>query len=111
MRAEAESSLSPAFALSLVFDAGEWLDACERDEAQLWNLGKFWAVTQVRELKSGRALNIVACAGEYDDRLRREAEQWARNVGCQKVYFYGRKGWAKRLPDYRLEQIVMSKEI
>ena len=106
---QAIEALGPAFERSLFQYAGEWLQRCEQDQAQLWRDGDLWAVTEVQELKTGRALHIVAMAGAYTPRLMEEMEAWGRHVGCRDAFFSGRRGWARRLPDYKIESVTMQK--
>ena len=109
--ATATAGLSPAFSRSEVHHASEWVAKCVSDQAQLWKHGDLWAVTEVRLTKTGRIVNIVAIAGEFDDALIGEIEQWAVSVGCNKAFFTGRKGWLRRMRDYRITTITMVKEL
>lgn len=106
---QAIEALSRAFDRSLFQYAGEWLQRCEQDQAQLWRDGDLWAVTEVQELKTGRALHIVAMAGTFKQSMMDEMEAWGRSVGCRDAFFSGRKGWARRLPEYMIESVTMSK--
>jgi hypothetical protein len=108
--AQAIDALSPAFDRSHVLLAGDWLYRCGKDLAQLWRNGELWAITEVQDTKDGRALHIVACAGEYDNgELLAEIEGWAKAIGCADSFFTGRRGWAKKLPGYTIETITMKK--
>lgn len=82
-----------------------------QDTAQLWRLGNLWAITEVMQGKQFRVIHIVAMAGEYSQSLVTEIENWAVLNGCKKSYFTGRKGWQKRVLDYKLDSITMSKEL
>ena len=104
-------ALMPAFELSHDSTAAEWIQRCRDDLAQLWQHGNFHAVTEVRKLHSGIALNIVALAGEFDQKLMDEMEEWGKSVGCKSSYFSGRKGWVKRLPDYKQITVTLHKEL
>ncbi|APW37658.1 hypothetical protein RD110_11020 [Rhodoferax koreense] len=107
----AVQGLTPAFDLSEVHNACTWVTKCQQDMAQLWRDGSLWAVTEVVETKRGRALHFVAMAGDYVDSLRIEIEAWGKSVGCNKAFFTGRKGWAKRLPAYRIRTVTLEKDI
>ncbi len=111
IRAEASNALRPAFDLSHDHDAHVWLDRCEKDLAQLWRHGELWAITEVRNGKDGRFLHILAMAGEYSRDLVNEMETWAKSIGCVKSVFTGRKGWMRRVPDYKLKAVTLEKEI
>ena len=108
---EAVSGLDPAFEYSHDADSDLWVERCISDLAQLWNYGNLYAVTEVRETKAGRALHIVAMAGEFDQKLMDEMEEWGKSVGCKSSYFSGRKGWVKRLPDYKQITVTLQKEL
>lgn len=110
--AEAVEALQCAFDRSYVLDASEWLKRCADDLAQLWRNGTLWMITEVQSTKTGRAMNIVACAGDWDGgELLKDVEAFAKDVWCDYVFFTGRKGWAKRLDGYSVETVTMKKEI
>lgn len=108
---EAVEALRPAFDRSMTDDAETWVARCRADQAQLWRYGGLWCITEVRETKAGRVLHGVALAGDYNDRLIPEIEAWARSIGCVSAVLSGRRGFAKRLPDYRIQTITLSKEL
>jgi len=43
--------------------------------------------------------------------LRDRFEDWARKEGCDQVRIFARKGWARKLPDYKIQAYVMSKQL
>ena len=110
-RADAVAALGPAFARSYSLDVNEWLDRCEGDEAQLWRHGDLWAITEVRDTAAGRLLVGVALGGAYNDELIPEIERWAKSVGCVKALLTGRKGFTKRLPEYKIKTVTLEKDL
>lgn len=40
-----------------------------------------------------------------------DLEQWAASEGCEAVKITARKGWAKRLADYRMTHVLLEKEL
>jgi hypothetical protein len=38
-------------------------------------------------------------------------EQYARSQGCNKILALGRKGWLRKLPDFRATLVVIEKEL
>lgn len=102
-------ALAPAFALSETETVEDYRKMCEQDLAQAWAHKNLHAITTVHETKTGRAIKIVAMAGEYDGDLVDEIERFGRNVGCNKIIFSGRKGWLKKRPDYKLKTVTMEK--
>lgn len=75
------------------------------------------AVSMLQKFESGLILaTIVLLGGESGHlfdilELRSEFETWARTEGCNRVKIYLRKGWVKKLPEYKLSAFVMSKDI
>lgn len=43
--------------------------------------------------------------------LRTQLEEWARSQGCTHSVFWARKGYARDLPDYRLEHVELVKDL
>ncbi len=72
------------------------------------------AVTQVTQPNDHRLCTIVACGGRDWSRwggLIAGLENYARAENCARIEIAGRPGWRRRLPDYRLEKIVIGKEL
>ena len=108
---EAHAALQPAADRTVVQEAADWLKWCANDFAQLWHREGAWAVTMVQESKAGRALCIVAWAGEDSDEMLAEIEDWARSVGCVRSYYTGRVGWSRRRPEYKVVTVTGIKEL
>lgn len=102
--------ISPAFANS-GHEPEEWLLRCAQDTAQLWSNGDFWLLTEVRKCKGGIGLHIVGAAGTLDESLINEAEEWAKSIGCIKSFYTGRRGWLRRMPEYKLVTVTAEKEL
>lgn len=109
--AEAVDALWPAFERSDVLDASQWVQRCREDVAQLWREGDCWAITEVQDTRKGRAAHIVALAGTYTNTLLHEIEDWAREVGCSRIFYTGRRGWLRAQPDYKLRCVTAEKEL
>jgi hypothetical protein len=66
---------------------------------------------------SGKKFLVVeAAAGRDHDKwvhLIPTLEDYGRSHGCTRIEFRGRSGWARRLPDYRLErgEPILSKDL
>lgn len=70
-------------------------------------------VTEIVAYPAGRRLVLFAAGGALEDgweKLLASLEQWAKGHGCKGVDVYGRRGWERKLPGYRLQQIVLRKE-
>ena len=61
-----------------------------------------------------KALRIIWGVGDLSE-IRNEMqppiEAWAKSQGCRTILVQGRKGWERALPGYRLDHIVVRKEI
>lgn len=83
-----------------------WLAVGEHIEAA--------AVTEIAETTAGRVLCIVAVGGRDRSRwvhMRAQLEQHGRQAGCVISRIYGRCGWARVMPDYRIARLVLEKEL
>lgn len=65
-----------------------------------------------RDAGDGRAVCVItACAGRFHRHLLAQIEAWAWAQGCRAIRIYGRKGWRRRLPDYRPFKEGLQKEL
>lgn len=109
---DAIKGLRPAFDRSESHTAEFWLSRCKADMAQLWRMGDLWAVSEVQDTRTGRAIHIVAMSGPaFNVALSDAIEAWGRAVGCNKAFFTGRRGWAKRVPSYTPITYTFQKEL
>ena len=108
---EAVAALQPAFEYSDVMTSEDWVSRCKSDQAQLWSVGNCWAITEVQNTKVGLVAHIVGLAGSPAEQVIDEIEEWAKALGCKKVFFSGRKGWLKARPDYKLRCVTAEKEL
>ena len=89
--------------------AGEqllWLAISDRVEAA--------ATTHLIKTDGKPVLVVTACAGSQRERwisLRHQIEAYAKAEGCKSVRLYGRKGWQRELKDYRVEYVIMEKDL
>jgi hypothetical protein len=72
------------------------------------------AVTEVCEANGEKFCTIVACGGH--DRgewlhLLDGLESHAKAEGCAGMRVYGRRGWGKLLPDYRVTRVLLEKTL
>lgn len=89
-------------------------DLCRGLKA-IWIADAGVAITEVFETPKGWCCHIFGAAGTESQKGQIDAiiatiEQWARSIGCTRVTLQGRKGWARRLRDYRQTGIVLEKE-
>jgi hypothetical protein len=98
-------------------NVGTSIEAVERwlfsGEAQLWLTRHGVGVTQLTKQDGQMLCTLVAFTGDYPKCKQNLAtlEQFAREVGCERFMVLGRKGWARRLPDYRSPYIVLEKSL
>jgi hypothetical protein len=72
------------------------------------------AVTQLDLVDGVKLCTIVACGGQGFARfgpLIRGLERYAEAEGCTRMRICGRKGWARLLPDYRIQRVIIEKEL
>jgi hypothetical protein len=72
------------------------------------------AVTELRSANGRKFCTIVACGGEQRRHwlhLLADLESFARAEGCATVLILGRPGWRRVLPDYRVKNIILEKEL
>lgn len=59
-------------------------------------------------------LQIMFCTGEDSKEwlpLLSLIESHARDNGCGKIEMWARKGWGKKLPDYKLTHVLLEKDL
>lgn len=73
------------------------------------------AITEIVSKENHNELIITTTSGKGWARYGREAltmiEEFAKQAGCKYTAIYGRKGWAKMLPDYHEPYTLLMKEI
>ena len=90
------------------------LDLLRNDQAQFWPAENSAMVTEIVGYPNGSHCRIWLAGGEYDELRELERDRlipWARQRGCRRIELVGRKGWARRLKDYKEVAVVMAKEI
>ena len=70
------------------------------------------AITEICNYSDFSAVRIVALGGinitdEFLPLLKRFADVW----NCRRVEFYGRKGWERKAPDFKVDKIMMILEL
>ena len=73
------------------------------------------AITEVVRYWKVRSLRVIALAGERFEEWREPMDALFERFGqahdCSRIELYGRKGWARRLPNYSVNRVMMSREI
>jgi hypothetical protein len=71
-------------------------------------------VTTIESSRACKWLRIMWAGGRDLDKwfhFLEPIEQWAKSIGCEKVVIIGRKGWEKKLNDYRKTSVILEKVI
>jgi len=90
------------------------LDLLRNDQAQFWPAENSAMITEIVGYPNGNHCRIWLAGGEYDELRELERDRlipWARSQGCRRIELVGRKGWARRLKDYKEVATVLAKEI
>jgi hypothetical protein len=90
-----------------------------RGELQMWLIGddnpRGIVITELYYAPSGlKFAAIRAAVGEGAEGwmpLISILEEWAKAEGCVGIDALARKGWARRLPDYKLTHVFLEKEL
>lgn len=88
--------------------------AIERRDAQFWPLHDSVIVTEIVSYPAGRSVRFWLAGGNLDELLEAEplVTRWAKeNYGCTRAEVIGRKGWVRKLTDYRPAAVLLTKEI
>jgi hypothetical protein len=97
-----------------------YLDEIESGECQVYLIVAHGAKTvgaggtRVFDKANGRALEVNWAGGNGAALLAivPQLEQFARSLGCTRIFIPGRKGWSRVLPrDYRIERITVGKAL
>lgn len=98
----------------------EVLALIENAQAQCWfafDGDKVWGVwvTRIEQSSRGRFCLVWLAGGEKSNQwiplVTEHTEKWAREQGCENMQIVGRKGWVKKMPDYKWTAVVLRKEL
>jgi hypothetical protein len=90
-------------------DIDDVLDAVVADKAQVWSeKDRSLVVTEIIDTPHVSTLRFWLAAGELDDVLILidRALAWAKENGCHKAVFHGRKGWKRVLTDWKESDLI-----
>jgi len=120
------SAAEPYITDALEYGVGEFTtedikSGCKATEMQLWVIiddtikGAF--VTRLMNYPQYKVLLILVLAGGDGDKYKKEVDAllmaFAKDKGCKRLEFFGRKGWGKYLKDlnYKENAVMFTKEI
>ena len=72
------------------------------------------ATTELVEINGRLVCVLTACGGHQRERwlpLLAKIEQFAKDEGCSCLRIFGRRGWERVLNDYRVEHIILEKQL
>lgn len=72
------------------------------------------ATTFLMKTSSKPVLVLTACSGVQRERwlpLFAQIEKYAKDEGCKCVRIYGRKGWERALSGYRVEHVILERQL
>lgn len=90
--------------------AGQMLVWLAVDEIKIWAA----AVTSLHAAQNRKFCTIMACGGEDREKwlpLLAELEKFGRDEGCDTMRIYGRRGWARVFPEYKLTRVMLEKRL
>ena len=95
-------------------------DSVVSDEMQVWiatdgyDIAAVMGTSIATLITNKKVCKVHFCAGHHSNQwihLLDEVEAWAAYEGCTAMEIRARKGWAKRLPNYRLTHVVLEKDL
>lgn len=74
------------------------------------------AITHVYNTPRGQLCEVAAGVGTETTRGQIDAihaaiEKWAASIGCTRMRIQGRRGWQRRLKDYRQVGVILEKQL
>ncbi len=80
---------------------------------QLWYGPNSVAFTRIANYPQHTVLIIILAAGELEEIMDLEPQvaEWGRDMGCKYVEIYGRRGWARALPGYEEQSVILRKAL
>lgn len=89
-----------------------------KKELQLWTSYSeqidAFILTHIAIYPNHKILEIFMCGGSGLDKwlhLLPYIEQWARDIECKYIRFQGRKGWERKLSQYKKTKIIMERAL
>ena len=94
-------------------DISDVWDAVKRGKAQFFPLENSVIVTEIVDYPNQSVCRIWLAGGDLDELMEAEKSicKWAEELGCTGMEIIGRKGWSRKLTDYKEASVVLVKEI
>lgn len=108
---EAVDALRPAFEHCLDLTSAQCVAAARAGRVRIWRKSFLWMVTAEHATRIGVVVQIIAAAGPWDGDLLDEIESYARNIGAKQLKYSGRRGWERKVPNFKVTSITATKEL
>jgi hypothetical protein len=89
-------------------------DAVLSGKHLLWLAGDGQIEAAATTHLANNVCTLVACGGHDRERwlpLFARIEQYAKDEGCRCMRIYGRKGWERVLPGYKVEHVILERPL
>ncbi|MGH7239986.1 MAG: hypothetical protein ACREHG_07960 [Candidatus Saccharimonadales bacterium] len=88
------------------FSQADIIDACKRQQMQLWIVPwNIAVVTQIQTMPRVRRCVLVLCGGNgLDETNKHELDAikaWAKSLACTEMLIDGRDGWTRIYPEFK----------
>jgi len=103
-----------------LYAASDVLDWLAADKMQLWLAGSVErgveaaAVTEMLQHRLAKTFSVFIVTGNDIERWLPHLghmEAWAKEMGCTRAIQYARRGYARKLKDYRMTHVVLEKAL
>ena len=86
--------------------------AVSEGKAQFFPLDKSAIVTEIVDYPQKSMCRIWLAGGDLDELVQAESaiEAWAKTLGCSGMEIIGRRGWLRKLKDYRQSAVVLMRD-
>jgi len=94
-------------------DISDVWSAIKKNKAQFFPLENSAIVTEIVDYPNQSVCRIWLAGGDLEELMEAEKDvcKWAAKLGCTGMEIIGRKGWSRKLTDYKEASIVLVKEI
>lgn len=88
------------------------VQAVRSNKAQFFPLEKSAIITEIVDYPKRAVCRIWLAGGDLDELMEAEKSiaYWAKTQGCNGMEIVGRKGWSRKLKDYRQSAVVLMKD-
>lgn len=115
-----EAMIADACARDGLYGAGDVLEWLRGDKMQLWLAGstergvEAAAISEMLQHRAAKTFSVFIVTGADIDRWLPHLgrmEAWAKEMGCSRAIQHARRGYARKLKDYRMTHVVLEKQL